>query len=92
MGSLTVKNSTKFGKANASDQQIGGIECTDNGKCQRLKNKRNARIKNVSPMKPGLAKIIEMVRSSRNFESPETDLYIAVDASSIDNIDTSSSK
>jgi hypothetical protein len=51
-----------------------------------------ARINKVSGMRPGLAKRIEKVRISTYLESPETDLYIAENASSIDYTDTWSSK
>ena len=43
-------------------------------------------------MRPGLAKIIEKVRISRNFESPETNLHIAENACCIDYADTRLSK
>jgi len=43
-------------------------------------------------MRPGLAKIIEKVRISWYFESPETDLHIADNACCIDYADTWSSK
>jgi len=36
----------------------------DIGKSQRLRKEGNARINKVSAMKPGIAKIIEKVRSS----------------------------
>jgi len=52
----------------------------------------NARINNLSAMRPGLAKLIEKVRISRYFESPETTLHIAEIASCIDYADTWSSK
>jgi len=46
----------------------------------------------VSAMRPGISKIIEQVRISRYFESPETDLHIAENACCIDYADTWSSK
>jgi len=46
----------------------------------------------VSAMRPGLAKIIEKVRISGYFESPETDFHIAENACGIDYGDTWSSK
>jgi len=55
---------------------------------QRFRKEGNARINKVSPMRPGLAKIIEKVHTSRYFESSETDLHIAPNACSIDYADT----
>jgi len=43
-------------------------------------------------MRPDLAKIIEKVSISRNFESHETDLQRAANAGCIDYADTGSSK
>jgi len=59
-------------------------ESINNGKSQRLRKDSNARINKVSAMRPGLAKIIEKVRISTYFESPEIDLHIAENASCID--------
>jgi len=52
----------------------------DVGKSPRLQKEGNARINKVPAMKPGLAKIIEKVRISWYFESPEADLHIAENA------------
>jgi len=43
-------------------------------------------------MRPGLAKIIEKVRTSRDFESPDTDLHIAENACGMNYADTWSPK
>jgi len=67
-------------------------ESTEIGKSQRLGKEGNARINNVSAMRPDLAKIIKKVRISRHFGRPETDLDIAENASCIDYTHTWSSK
>ena len=64
MSSLGVRGRTKSWEAHERDQQFAENESIDIGKSQRLQNKGNARINNVSAMKPGLAKIIEKVRIS----------------------------
>jgi len=64
MNSLGVKGCTKFWEALEHDQQFGENESTDIGKSQRLRIEGNARIKKVSAMKPGFAKMIEKVRIS----------------------------
>jgi hypothetical protein len=64
MSSLGVKGHTKSWEAHERDQQFGENESTDIGKSQRLRKERNARINNVSAMRPGLAKIIEKVHIS----------------------------
>jgi hypothetical protein len=92
MSSLGVKGCTTFWEAHEHDQQFGEIESTDIGKSQRHRKEGNARINLVSAMRPGLAKIIEKVCSSTYFESAETDLHIAENASRINYPDTSSSK
>jgi hypothetical protein len=46
----------------------------------------------VSAIRPGLVKIIEKVRISWYFQSPETDLHIAQNACCIDYTDTWSLK
>jgi len=64
MSSLGVKGHTKSWEAHERDQQFGENESLDIGKSQRLRKEGNARINNVSAMRPGLAKIIEKVRIS----------------------------
>jgi len=92
ISSLGVKGSTKSWKAHEHDQQFGENESINIGKSQRLRKGGNARINKVSAMTPGLARIIEKVRISRYFESPETDLHIAENACWIDYTDTWCSK
>jgi len=92
MSSLGVKGRTRSGEAHERDQQFGENESIDIGKSQSLPNEGNARINKVSAMRPGLANIIEKVHISRYFESPETDLHIAMNACSMDCADTWSSK
>ena len=70
------------------DQQFGENESIDIGKSQRLRKEGNAWINEVSAMRPGLAEIIEKVRISRYFESPETDLHIGENACCMDHPDT----
>jgi len=62
------------------------------GKSQTLWREGNARINKVSAMRPGLAKIIEKVRISWYFESPEADYNIAENASCINHANTWSQK
>jgi len=88
MSSLGVKGCTKSCEVHELDQQFGDNESIDIGKSQRLRKEGNARIRKVSAMRPGLAKIIGKVRISKYFESPETDLHIAQDAWCIDYADT----
>jgi hypothetical protein len=92
MSSLGVKGCTKSWDAHECDQQFGQNESTDIGKSQRLRKEGNARINKVSAMRPGLAKIIEKVRISTYYESPETDLHIAENACCINYTDTWMSK
>ena len=92
MSSLRVTGRTKSWEADEHDQQFGENESTDIGKRERLQKKGNARINKVSAMRPGLAKIIENVRISTYFESPETELHIAENACCIDYTDTWLSK
>jgi len=92
MSSLGVKGRTKSCEAHERDQQFGENESIDIGNSQRLRKEGNARINKVSAMKPGLAKIIEKVRISWYFESPETDRHIAENACCIDYAHTWSSK
>jgi hypothetical protein len=80
MRSLGVKGRTKSWKAHEREQQFGENESIDVGKSSRFRKEGNARINNVSAMRPGLAKIIEKVCISRYFESAETDLHKAENA------------
>jgi len=64
MSSLSVKGRTKSWEAHQRDQQSGDNESIDIRKAQRLQKEGNARINQVSAMRPGLAKIIEIVRIS----------------------------
>jgi len=92
MTSLSVKGHTKSWEAHERDQQFGENETIDIRKTQRLRTEGNARINEVSAMRPGLAKTIENVRISWYFESPETNLHIAANACGIHYIDTLSPK
>ena len=64
MSSLSVKGHTKYCQAHERNQQIGENESIDIEKSQRLRKDGNARINQVSAMRPGLAKIIEKVHIS----------------------------
>jgi len=92
MSTPHVKGRNKSWEAHERDQQFGENESTDIGKSQRLRKEGNARINKVSAIGPGLAKIIEKVCISTYFESAETDLHIAENASCIDYADTWSLK
>jgi len=92
MSSLGVNGRTKSWEAHESDQQFGENGSIDTGKSQRLRKEGNARINKVLAMRPGLAKIIEKVRISWYFESPEADLHIVENACCIDYADTWLSK
>jgi len=92
MSSIGVKGCTKSWEAHERNQQFGENDSIDIGKSQRLRTEGNARINKVSAMRPDLAKIIEKVCISRNYESHETDLHIAANVSCIDYDDTGSSK
>jgi len=92
MSSLGVKGRTKSWEAHERDQQYGENESIDIGKSQRLWKEGNARINKVSAMRPGLAKIIEKVRISWYFESPEADLHKAENACCINYANTWSPK
>jgi hypothetical protein len=64
MSSLGGNGHTKFWEAHEREQQFGENESTDIGKSQSLRKEGNARINQVSAMRPGLAKIIEKVHIS----------------------------
>jgi len=83
---------TKSWEAHEHDQQYGENESIDIGKSERFRKEGNARINKVSAMRPGLAKIIEKVLISWDFESPETDHHIAENACCINYADTWSPK
>jgi len=83
LSNLGVTGHTKSWEAHECDHQFGENESMDIGKSQRLRREGNATINKVSAMRPGLANIIEKVRISRNFKSPETDNDIAVNAGCI---------
>jgi len=87
-----VKYRTNSWEAHMRDQRFGANESIGIGISQRLQKEGNARIKMVLALRPGLAKIFEKVCILRNFESPETDLYVAANACCIDYADTRSSK
>jgi len=88
MSSLGVKGRTKSWEAHQRDQRFGENESIDIGKSQRLRKEGNARINKVSAMRPRLAEIIQKVRISWYFESPEADLHIAENACCINNANT----
>jgi len=92
VSSLGVKGRIKSCEAHERDQQFGENESIDVGKSQRLRKEGNARINKVSAMRPGLAKIIEKVRISSYFESPEADIHIAENACCINYANTWSPK
>jgi len=92
MSSLGVKGRTKSWEAHEHDQQFGENESIDSGKSQRLRKEGNARINKVSAMRPGLAKIIEKVRISWYFESPEVDFHKGENACCINYANTWSPK
>jgi len=83
-----VKRRTNSWEAHEHDQQFGENESIEIGNSQRLRKECNARIKKVSAIKPGLAKIIQKVRISWYFESPEIDLHCADNACGIDYADS----
>ena len=88
MSSLSVKGSNKSWEAHDCNQQFGENESIDIGKSQRLRKEGNARIKKVSAIRSGLAKIIQIVRILWHFESPETDFHEAENACCIKYADT----
>jgi len=90
--SVGVKGRTKCWEAHERDQQFEENESIDIGKSQRLQKEGNPRMNKVLAMRPGLAMIIEKVRISWYFESPETDFHIAENACCNIYADTWSSK
>jgi len=83
---------TKSWEARECDQQFSDIYTTDIAKGQRLRQESNARINKLLAMRPGLAKIIEKLCISGNFECAQTDLHIAANARCNDHTETGSSK
>ena len=92
ISSCSVKCRTKSWEAHKRDQPYEDVVSIDIGKSQRIRKEGNSSIDKVSAMGPGLAKIIDKVGISRNFESPATDLYIAANDCCIDYADTGSSE
>jgi len=88
LSSLGVKGRTKSWEAHEHNQQFGENKNIGIGKSQTLRKEGNARISKKSAMNPGLAKVIEKVRISWYFESPEIDLHIAENAFGINYADT----
>jgi len=80
MSSLSVKGRTKPWEAHERDQQFGENQSIDIGNSQRLQKEGNTRIHQVSALKPGLGKIIEIVCIWWYFGSHEIDLHIAENA------------
>jgi hypothetical protein len=76
---LSCSHSAHMGTyfAGQCDEHFCNIEYTDIGKSQRLPTEGNARMNNVSAMRPGIANMIKKVCISRHFERPETDYHIA---------------
>jgi len=87
MSSFGETGSTKSWEAHACNRQFGQNESIDIGKRHRLRKEANARINKLSAMRPCLAKIMEKVFISRQFESAETVLHIGVNACCIDSAD-----
>jgi len=92
MSSLGVNCRTKSWEAHEYDQQFGENDIIDIENSQRLRKEGNSRMNKVSAMKPALAKIVEKVRTSWYFASPENDLHIADNACCNDYADTWLSK
>jgi len=92
MSNLSVKGCTRSWEAYERYQQIEENERTNIGQSQKLRKEDNARTKNVSALRPGLAKIIDKVHIPRHSERPETNLHIAENAYCVDYADTWSLK
>jgi len=90
--SLGEKGCTLSWQTHQRNQQFGENESINIGKSKRPRQEGNPRINKVSAMRPGLAKIIEKVPTSRYFEIPETDLHIPENAWCMDYALTSLSK
>jgi len=92
MSSLGVKGRPKSWEAHECAPWFGENEGIDIGTSQSRQQEGNARINNVSAMRPGLAKIIEKICISWYFESSESDLHMAETGCGNDYADTGSSK
>jgi hypothetical protein len=92
MNCLGVKYRTKTWEAHEHDQKSGDNESITIELSQRLRKEGNTTINEVFVLRPGLEKVIEIVRISRCFESTETDLHIVENASCIYSTDTWLSK
>jgi len=92
MSGLGVKGRIKSWEAHERDQQFGESESIDVGKSQWLRKEGNAGINQVTVMRRGLPKIIETIRISWYFESPEADLDVAQNACGINYANTWSPK
>jgi len=79
-------------EAHEHDEKIGKNDSIDIGKSQRLRKEVYARFHKVLLMRPGLANIIDIVRISGYFESPETNIHIAENSCGNDHADTWSLK
>jgi len=90
--SLCVKGCAKSCEPPQRDQQFRAINSIGIEQHQRNRKEGNASINMVSAIWPVLGNIINNVCISRNVDSAETDLHIAVNADSIDYSDTRSSK
>jgi len=80
MSRLSSKGPTKSWEAHQRNQQFGENECKAIGKSRRRWQEGNARINQVSAMRPRFGKILKKVLISIHFERPETDLHIAGNA------------
>jgi len=65
MSSLGVKCQTKSWEAHDRDRQFGENQSIDIRKSESLRTEGNARINEVSAMRPDLARVIEIVHISR---------------------------
>ena len=88
MSSLDVKGRTKSWEAHEHNQQFG-----ENGgiviwKSKRLQKEGNAGINKESATRPGVAKIVGKIRTSKYFESPETDSHLAENTYIVDYADS----
>jgi len=92
MSSLGANRPTKFSEDNEGDLQFGANGTLDFGISDRIPKEINGRISQVSAMRPGEVMLIEKVRMSTYFESPETDIHFEVNVCYIDYTDTWSSK
>jgi len=87
-----VKGHTKSVEACEWHQRCAENKIIHIGNSQRLRRVGNARVCKVTAIRTGLAKIIDKVRISTYFETPEMYLHIADTACCIDCADTRLSK